>query len=150
MASVFDAVVIGGGVVGCAIARALTRERLDGRPLRLAIIEAGADVGAGTSKANTAILHTGFDTTPGTLEARLVGRGYHLLSDYCRQAGIAVERTGALLVAWDDEQAVALPALDAKARANGYNASEPIEVNELYRLEPNLGPGAVAGLSVPD
>ena len=65
-----DVVVVGAGVVGSAIARELSRFRL-----RCALVEAGVDIGAGTSKANTALLHTGFDAKPGTIEARLVRRG---------------------------------------------------------------------------
>ena len=94
-----DVAIVGAGVVGSAIARELTRFRL-----RVTLLEAGPDVGAGTSKANTALLHTGFDAKPGTLEARLVRRGYALLAAYAERFGIPVERTGALLVAWDDEQ----------------------------------------------
>src|SRR5687767_15262780 len=101
-----DVAVVGGGVVGCAIARELSRF-----DLRLTLLEAGADVGAGTSKANTALLHTGFDAKPGTLEARLVARGYELLGDYAGRVGIPVERTGALLVAWNEEQAAEFPAI---------------------------------------
>jgi hypothetical protein len=67
--------------------------------MRVALLEARDDVGDGTSKANTAILHTGFDATPGTLESRLVARGSRLLSEYAARVGIPVERTGALLVA---------------------------------------------------
>ena len=85
-----DVVVVGAGVVGAAIARDLAR--LD---LRVTLLEARPDVGAGTSKANTALLHTGFDSKPGTLEARLVARGYELLSEYAPRVGIPVERTGA-------------------------------------------------------
>ena len=69
------------------------------------LIDAANDVGTGTSKANTAILHTGFDAVPGCLEnARLLRRGSALFAEYARRAGIPVERTGALLVAWNDEQ----------------------------------------------
>ena len=99
------------GVVGCAIARELARFEL-----RVTLLEAGPDVGAGTSKANTALLHTGFDAKPGTLEARLVARGYELLGDYAERVGIPVERTGALLVAWNDEQVAEFPGI-ARARA---------------------------------
>src|SRR5687767_15885887 len=101
-----DVAVVGGGVVGCAIARELSRF-----DLRLTLLEAGPDVGAGTSKANTALLHTGFDSKPGTLEARLVSRGYELLGEYAERVGIPVERTGALLVAWTEEQAAEFPAI---------------------------------------
>ena len=142
---VFDVAVIGAGLVGAAIAR-----QLSGYELSVAMVEARDDVGDGTSKANTAILHTGFDATPGTLESRLVHRGYHLLSDYARATGIPVEHTGAILVAWDAEQLDALPGLRAKAEKNGYHESELIPADEIYRQLPHLGPGALGGLSVPD
>lgn len=141
----FDLVVIGAGLVGAAIARAF-----GGYDLRIALVEAREDVGDGTSKANTAILHTGFDATPGTLESALVRRGYDLLSAYARETGIPVERTGAILVAWDGEQLQALPGLQAKAVANGYACTELITAEAVYRVLPHLGPGALGGLTVPD
>lgn len=141
----FDVAVVGGGVVGAAVARELSRHDLS-----VALLEAGRDVGAGTSKANTAILHTGFDATPGTVEARLVARGYELLREYAPAAGISIEETGALLVAWDDEQAQGLPALVAKAAANGYSRAEVVDAACVYELEPHLGPGATGGMRVPD
>jgi glycerol-3-phosphate dehydrogenase len=106
-------------------------------------------VGTGTSKANTAILHTGFDTVPGSLESRLLRRGYELLGDYAGRAGIPVERTGALLVAWTAEQVAELPAIEDKARRNGVTDVHPIGVDELYRREPALGPGALGALVIP-
>src|SRR5215831_17772223 len=105
---VFDIAIIGAGVVGAAIARELSRYQV-----RCILIEAAADVGAVTSKANTALLHTGFDAKPGTLEARLVRRGHQLLGTYAPEAGIPVERLGALLVAWDHDQVAALPGIAA-------------------------------------
>jgi glycerol-3-phosphate dehydrogenase len=141
----YDVVVIGAGVVGCAIARELAHHR----GLRVALVDAADDVGTGTSKANTAILHTGFDATPGTLEATLVARGYALLSAYARQVGIPVEPVGALLVAWTEGELAALPALADKAVRNGYRGTEPVGVQELYRREPHLGPGALGALAVP-
>lgn len=139
-----DVAVIGAGVVGSAIARALSAHRLD-----VVLLDARADVGDGTSKANTAILHTGFDATPGTLEARLVAEGYRLLKDYADRTGIPYEPTGALLVAWDDEQLAALPGLREKAEKNGYTEAEIVGPDEVYRQVPSLGPGALGGLTVP-
>ena len=139
-----DVIVVGGGIVGCAIARELA-----GTGLTVTLLEARNDVGDGTSKANTALLHTGFDATPGTLESRLVARGYHLLGEYARQTGIPVERTGALLVAWTEEELDALPGLKEKAVRNGYHAGEIVTGDEVYRRVPELGPGALAGLTVP-
>jgi glycerol-3-phosphate dehydrogenase len=140
-----DVVIVGAGVVGAAIARELSRFELD-----VTLLEAGPDVGAGTSKANTALLHTGFDANPGTLEARLVARGYELLSEYAPSVGIPLERTGALLVAWDDEQRASFAGIVERSRENGYDAIRELDGAELYRREPNLGPGAVGALEVPD
>jgi glycerol-3-phosphate dehydrogenase len=139
-----DVVIVGAGVVGAAIARELTRYRLD-----VTLLEAGPDVGAGTSKANTALLHTGFDAKPGTLESRLVARGYELLSEYAPSVGIPVERTGALLVAWDGEQLGELAGIVERSHANGYREIAEVGAPELYRREPHLGPGARGALEVP-
>ncbi|KMO77795.1 NAD(P)/FAD-dependent oxidoreductase [Mycolicibacterium obuense] len=142
--TVVDVVVVGAGIVGAAIARALAGTRLS-----VTLVEARDDVGDGTSKANTALLHTGFDATPGTVESRLVARGYDLLGDYAEQTGIPVERTGAMLVAWTTEEVDALPGLMVKAEGNGYRYTELLSADEVYRRVPALGPGAMAGLSVP-
>ncbi|AFM18158.1 putative dehydrogenase [Mycolicibacterium chubuense NBB4] len=139
-----DVIVVGAGIVGCAIARALAATQLS-----VTLVEARADVGDGTSKANTALLHTGFDATPGTLESRLVARGYDLLGAYAEQTGIPVERTGAMLVAWTEEEADALPGLMVKAERNGYRECGIVRADEIYRRVPDLGPGALAGLAVP-
>lgn len=142
---VFDVAVIGAGIVGSAIARDLA-----GHELSVALVEARDDIGDGTSKANTAILHTGFDASPGTLESALVSRGYSLLSEYAQRTGIPVEHTGAVLVAWDDEQLAALPGLRDKAEANGYHDCEIVDAAALYAMLPHLGQGALGGLTVPD
>ncbi|MFF4388068.1 FAD-dependent oxidoreductase [Streptomyces sp. NPDC001552] len=140
----YDVTVVGAGVVGAAIARELAR-----LPLRIALVDASDDVGDGTSKANTAILHTGFDAVPGSLESRLVREGHRLLSAYAAESGIPVEPLGALLVAWDDEQLAALPGLAEKAVRNGYRAARIIAADEVRAREPELGPGVLGALDVP-
>jgi glycerol-3-phosphate dehydrogenase len=142
--SVFDIAIIGAGVVGSAIAREFAKNNL-----KICLIDAASDVGEATSKSNTAILHTGFDMTPGSLESKLVASGYHLLKDYAAEVNIAVEKLGALLVAWSDEELANLPKIKEKAVANGYKECEVISKEELYKLEPNLGEGALAALTVP-
>lgn len=105
----FDVAVVGGGVVGCAVARLLSHHHL-----RVALVEARADVGVGTSKANTAILHTGFDVVPGSAEARPAARGYELCTPM-RRARVSPgggDRRGP--VVWDDEQKAAEPAEAAR------------------------------------
>jgi glycerol-3-phosphate dehydrogenase len=141
----WDVAIIGAGVVGAAIARALAAF-----DQRCVLLDAADDVGTGTSKANTAILHTGFDAKPGTLESRLLTRGSGLLRSYAEAAGIAVERTGAVLVAWTEEQAAALEPIAANARRNGYQAVRELSAADIYGREPALGPGALAGLAIPD
>jgi glycerol-3-phosphate dehydrogenase len=141
----YDVAVVGAGVVGCAIARELARHP----DLRIALVEAQDDVGQGTSKANTAILHTGFDAVPGSLEARLVREGYRRLTDYAAESGIPVEPVGALLVAWDEEQFAALPRLAEKAERNDYGQARLLDRADLYDHEPHLGPGALGALEIP-
>lgn len=144
MTAVYDVAVIGAGVVGAAIAR-----ELSGHELSVALVEARADVGDGTSKANTALLHTGYDATVGSLESRLVRRGAELLHEYAAETGIPVERTGALLVAWTAEERDALDGLLRKAIDNESRGCEIVGSEEVYRQVPALGPGALGGLTVP-
>ena len=141
----YDVAIIGAGVVGTAIARQLARYRLG-----TVLLERSNDVGTGTSKANTAIVHTGFDTQPGSLESSLVRRGHELLCSYARTAGIALEETGAVLVAWDAEQAARLDDVLAKAVGNGYDRATRMELEELYRQEPHLRQGATGAVAIPD
>src|ERR1700730_3958195 len=141
---VADVVIIGAGVVGTAIARTIA-----GYQLSCVLVDAAGDVGTGTTKANTAILHTGFDTVPGSLESRLLRRGSGLLHDYARRAGIPVERPGPLVVAWTDEQESALPGIEDKARRNGCTDVRRVTAADLYRAEPRLGPGARGAIEIP-
>jgi glycerol-3-phosphate dehydrogenase len=140
-----DVTIVGAGVVGTAIARELSRFRLS-----VVLVDEANDVGTGTTKANTAILHTGFDAVPGSLESRLLRRGAGLLRAYAAQAGIPVERTGALLVAWTPEQELALPKIEKTAILNGYDGVRPVSPATVYQREPHLGPGARAALEIPD
>jgi glycerol-3-phosphate dehydrogenase len=140
----FDVAIVGAGAVGCAVARELTL-----RGARCAIVEAAPDIGAGTSKANTAIHHTGFDAKPGTIESRLVSRGYELLSEYAARVGIPVATLGALMVAWTPEQREALAGVREAAGENGYEETRDVDLDELYAREPNLGPGADGAIEIP-
>jgi glycerol-3-phosphate dehydrogenase len=144
MAATFDVAVVGAGVVGAAVARALS-----GFELRTVLIDAAPDVGTGTSKANTAILHTGFDAAPGSMEARLLARGYALMTAYAEETGIPAQKTGACLVAWSDEEAAQLPGIEEKAAANGVRDVRRLSADEIHAMEPHLGAGARAGLLVP-
>ena len=141
----YDVAIVGAGVVGTAVARELAEY-----DIAVVVLEGGDDVGTVTSKANTAILHTGFDAKPGSLEARLVRRGHARLLEHGPRLGIPIERTGALLVAWTPDELAALAPIAAKAAENGYLATRPVSATAVYEMEPALGPGAQGGLAVPD
>ena len=141
---IYDVAVVGAGVVGSAIVRALSQYELD-----CILVEAGHDVGVGTSKANTAIWHTGFDAKPNSLEAKLLRRSYALYQDFMPQAGIPVEEIGGLLVAWTPEQQAQLPRLLERAHENGVTDAYLITADEIVSREPQLQAGALGGLFVP-
>jgi glycerol-3-phosphate dehydrogenase len=144
MQTIYDVAIIGAGAVGAAIARELSRYQLT-----CVLVEAKPDVGMGTTKANTAVWHTGFDAKPDTLEAKLLRRSYRLMEEFIPEAGVPVERLGGLLVAWTEDQQQTLPSLLERAHDNGVTDVRIISAEEVYQLEPNLNPGAWGGLYVP-
>ncbi|MFV0382624.1 NAD(P)/FAD-dependent oxidoreductase [Paracoccus sp. (in: a-proteobacteria)] len=140
----FDVAVIGAGVVGCAIAR---RFAVDGA--RVLIVERAHDVLDGASKGNSAILHTGFDAPGDSLELACIRQGYAEYLDIHARMNLPLDRCGALVLAWNDEQQAALPGLMAQAAANGVNDVEPLDRDALLDIEPQLAPGVLAGFRVP-
>jgi glycerol-3-phosphate dehydrogenase len=142
---IHDVAVVGAGVVGCAIARELSRFGLN-----VVIVDAADDVGTGTSKANSAILHTGFDAPVGTLEASLVRRGHSLLSKYASENDIPIKHVGALVLAWSSEDLEQLRAIEAKARDNSYVGARRRSAEEVYAVEPHLARGLIGALEIPD
>ena len=142
--TIYDIAIIGAGAVGSAIARELSRYKLD-----IVLLEANSDVGMGTSKASTAIWHTGYDAPPGSLESALIKRSYPLLEEFMPEAGIPFERIGGLLIAWTPEQRNTLPSLLKKAHKNGDTDVRLISREEVYQREPHLGEGALGGMFVP-
>ncbi len=144
MTQTFDIAIIGAGAVGAAIARELSRYQL-----KIALVESNPDVGMGTSKASTAIWHTGYDAKPGSLEAKLLKRSYALMDKFLPEANIAHERLGGLLIAWNQEQFETLPKLLKQAHDNGEYDVKIISADEIYEREPNINKGALGGLFVP-
>jgi len=142
--SVFDVAIIGAGAVGSAIARELSKY-----DLQIVLLEANSDVGMGTSKASTAIWHTGYDAVPGSLESELLKRSYPLMENLMKEVGSPFELVGGLLIAWNEEQLQTLPKLLEKAIQNGDPDCYIIDQAEVYKREPHLGPGALGGMFVP-
>jgi glycerol-3-phosphate dehydrogenase len=145
MSERFDVAVIGAGVVGCAIARELSRYRL-----RTALIEALSDLGDGVSKGNSAVLSTGADTPFGSLESRLVARGHERYLAEAPAMGLPILRIGSLTVAWNDAERRTLEALQAETVAAGFRDVAMVGAGEIYRRAPHLAPGAVAAMWDPE
>jgi glycerol-3-phosphate dehydrogenase len=139
----YDVVIVGGGVVGCAIAR-----RLSFTTARVALVEAAEDVGEGASKGNTGIATCGADCPPGSLEAELLRRSSPGWEALCASLDTTFRRIGGLAVALSAEEEGALPGLLATARANGC-AAEILTGAQARKLEPMLSPAARAAVHVP-
>ena len=141
---IFDIAVIGAGVVGCAVARRFT---LDGA--RVVVLEKAADVLDGASKANSAILHTGFDAPPGSLEQSCIAEGYREYLEIRDSLGLPLLETGAMVLAWNEEQLASLDGLIAKAYENGVTDVAMCSREEILTQEPGLSPSLHGGFVVP-
>ena len=146
-----DAVVIGAGAVGLACARALA---LKGRDVL--VLEAASAIATETSSRNSEVIHAGLYYKTGSLKAQLCVEGRRKLYEYCRVHGVEAHRCGKLVVAIDDPEAAATPALLKQAMDNGVEETRLIDGEEARRLEPSLNPevrvaihAAVSGLFEP-
>lgn len=127
-----DCIIIGAGVVGLAVGRALART---GR--EVIVVERENAIGTGVSSRNSEVIHAGLYYTPGSLKATLCTRGREQLYDYCRSHGVGHSNCGKLVVATSMDQHEALAAIAAKARANGVPVDE-LGAAQAIELEPNL------------
>jgi len=128
-----DAVVVGAGVVGLAVARALARQGLE-----TLVLERETAIGQGVSSRNSEVIHAGLYYPPGSLKARLCVRGKQLLYEFCASHQVAHRRCGKLVVATDAGQLAGLRALQAKAAANGVHDLQWLGAAEAQALEPQL------------
>ena len=133
MAEKVDCVVIGAGVVGLAVARALAM-----RGREVLVLEAEDAIGTGTSSRNSEVIHAGIYYPSGSAKASLCVRGKHLLYAYCAARGIEHRRCGKLIVATDQEQVQALERIEATARANGVADLRWLSAAEAQAMEPAL------------
>lgn len=139
----YDIAIIGAGVVGCAVAFELSKYRL-----RTILIDKNYDVGEGTSKANSAIIHTGFDATPGTLESELVTGAARLWPELAAKLKVPMLETGAIVLAIDEEQEQTLKSIHRKALDNGVDDVELVDAKTARQLEPHANPHVRGGLLV--
>ncbi|MHA1544930.1 MAG: NAD(P)/FAD-dependent oxidoreductase [Alphaproteobacteria bacterium] len=141
---VWDVMVIGGGVVGCAITR---RFALAGA--KTLMLERGPDILSGASKANSAILHSGFDAPHASLELACMQAGYREFTQIADRLNLPILKSGALVIAWNKEQLGQLGAIVARAHQNGVKNVKQITVKRLHKMEPNLSRKALGAVVVP-
>ena len=139
-----DVAIIGGGVVGCAVAR---RMALEGASVVL--IEKAADILDGASKGNSAILHTGFDAPVGTLEWECVQKGYYEYLAIHESLNLPLLRSGALVAAWTEEEEARFPDILKKGSENGIKDLSLLTKSEALGLEPQLSKDIRAAIAVP-
>ena len=141
---IYDIAVIGGGVIGGAILRELSKYEL-----KICLLEKENDVCMGQSKANSGIVHAGFDAVEGSLKAKFNLLGNLMMKDYANELGVKYQNNGSIVVAYSIEQIEALKKLKERGEKNGVKGLLILDGRQLKELEPNLAPDALAGLYAP-
>jgi len=139
-----DIVIIGAGVTGCSIARELSRYNL-----KITVVEKEEDVASGTSKANSAIIHAGFDAAPGTWKAKMNVKGNKIFPVLCEELDVPFMMNGSLVVAVNEDEEKALNELLERGKINGVKQLRILGKDELLDMEPNLNPNVRAALYAP-
>lgn len=137
----YDVVIIGGGVIGCAIARELTRYQL-----RVVLVEKECEVGFGTSKANSGIIHGGHHAPPETLKGKLEWAGNQMWDQLCDELGFGFKRIGDLTVAFNEDQMPILEKLLKHAEVKGIPGVELWDKEKIRKEEPNITEEAIAAV----
>lgn len=140
----YDVAVIGCGVVGAMIARTLSAYRL-----KICVLEKESDIAMGSTKANSAIVHAGFDAEPGSLKAKLNVRGSEVMEKVTRELGVSYKRNGSLVIGFDQDDRKTLHELLARGTKNGVKDLRIVEGRELFELEPGLSPKVCCALYAP-
>lgn len=139
-----DIIIVGAGVVGCALARVLSRFDVS-----ITVLERGCDVSEGASKANSGIVHAGFDAKSGSLKARFNVAGSRMYPELCAGLGVPYRRNGSLVLAFSDEERRTLGTLLAQGEQNGVGGLRIVEHDELLSMEPNVNPEVQCALYAP-
>lgn len=139
----YDVIIIGGGVVGCATARELSKFNL-----RIALLEKSTDICAGQSRANTAIIHGGYDAKPGTKKAYYNVKGNQMFNNICNELDVPYEWNTSLVVSFGSDEDAQIDELYQRGQKNGVPGLEIISHDEIMRREPNINPEAHLALLV--
>ncbi|SHK49156.1 glycerol-3-phosphate dehydrogenase [Anaerocolumna jejuensis DSM 15929] len=129
----YDVIIIGAGVVGCAVARELSRYEV-----KACVIDKCEDVCSGTTKANSAIVHAGYDAAEGSLMAKLNVKGNQLMGELSKELDFPFKRNGSLVVCVNKEEMPRLEALYERGAANGVKGLQILSKEEVKKMEPNI------------
>ena len=140
----YDVVIIGAGVIGTSIFRELTKYSL-----RIAILEKEKDVSMGTTKANSAIVHAGYDPKAGTLMAKYNVKGNEMFEDMCRELSVPFKRNGSLIIAFDDDDMKTIQELYENGNQIGVQGLQILNREEVLEKEPNLNKEIKGALYAP-
>lgn len=140
----YDVAIIGAGVVGALVARELSRY-----DLKIVLLEKCNDVAMGATKANSAIVHSGYDAKPGTAKAKFNVEGAAMMAELCGQLSVPYNNNGSLVVAFCEEEMSTLKELYERGIKNGVKELRIAEKDELFSLEPNINNDAVGALVAP-
>ncbi len=140
----FDVAVIGAGAVGSLVARELVKNSLS-----VIVLEKGSDVALGATRANSAIVHAGFDAKEGSLKARFNVEGARMMEEVCSLLGVKYKNNGSLVVGFDDEDKRTLEGLLERGEKNGVPGLLLIDREQILKLEPNIGDGVRYALYAP-
>lgn len=140
----YDVIIIGGGVSGSSIARELSRYKA-----KIAVIEKASDVCEGTSKANSAIAHAGYDANSGSLMAKLNVQGNKMMKEYAEELDFPFKQIGSLVLCFDENDKDKLEDLRQRGIKNGVEGLEILDRDELLKIEPNISDSVCAALYSP-
>lgn len=140
----YDAVIIGAGVVGAMAARTLSAY-----DLKICVLEKENDVAMGATKANSAIVHVGFDAKEGSLKARLNARGSEMMERVTKELGVKYKKNGSIVIGFCDEDKRMIEDLYERGIKNGVKELKILSKEELFKLEPNISKNAVCALYAP-
>ena len=144
MRKMYDIIIVGAGVIGCAVARELSKYNA-----KILVIEKNEDVCAGTSKANSAIVHSGYDAENGTLKAKFNVEGNRMMDKVCAELDVPFKRIGSLTVCTETERLPELDKLRKRGEKNGVEGLRVLSRDELLEIEPNIGDEVVGALFAP-
>lgn len=140
----YNIIIIGSGVIGCAVARELSKYNA-----KILVIEKNEDVCSGTSKANSGIVHSGYDAHNGTLKAKFNIEGNRMMDKVCEELDVPFSRIGSLTVCTDESRISDLEALKERGERNGVEGLQILSRDELLAVEPHIGGDVVAALYAP-